>query len=702
MNGSLILAAALVGAEPVSSIKPEYPAFVFWFYIVLAVGFFSLAAVVLISHGKRVINQIAALLMFLGGIWAVAHGSIFTDADYAASYIRVSVAVSGPFVVCLWMLRGAIWGEPKSTHQLVSKSKYLWFLVVLMTAATFSPLFIPYESTWQTKLKGPLWVVIRYMPATIASIFLIAAWKDWRRLKELEGIRRFEAQILYLGGSIALLLATFRSFYRLVLSPDQTALVSGTIIAIFYAFLIYGVFSKRIFDATSVGVALAIFLSKFILSVGAYLTVSALGRHGEWHPQFLSLLAVASAIVSWTQSGRILPRLIKSKAEESCGILRKNIENSGQYYAEEDEVLSASVDAIRKWLGSESCVIFVDSIQGWRDHSETTQIPDSVVTYLQQNGWVSMAAIDRSWNKEPTKTIKPWLQRSGVEFAVRSAISSDFPDVIIGVSPHEYGKLYSHHNIKRTASVAGSVGKALHLCRLGLKGRHQGKAQAIQLIAAGLGHDLKQHTANFALFAELLETRHSEPQFRDKFLPRFKNQVKTLASYSGKMIEIGRPTGPKIQVIELGVIMHSILEKVAVHPTAQGIEIKSNFETPSPKVEIDPDLITRACLNLCVNAMQAMQRQSDSLDEPTLNVAVDSGDDSVRISIQDNGPGLPLHIRERLFEPFVRSTQPDGSGLGLYLAWDAVIQMGGTLHHDDCSPSGTRFLISWPAPRARD
>lgn len=679
--------------------KPEFPAYVFWFYVVLGVTFLTLAAVIATSQRQRVVNQVAAWLMALGGLWAFAHGSIFFDADYAAKFIRVSVAISGPFVAILWMLRGAIWDDSKSIRELIHATRGVWVWVTLLAITAFSPYFIPYESTWQTELRGPLWTVVRFMPAAMTSILLIAAWRDRRKLSDLAGIRRFEAQIVFIGGSIAALIASFRSFYRQILTPDQTALVSGTVILIFFVFLIYGIFSKRIFDAASVGIALTTTLAKFIFSVSSYLAVSALGKHWGWPQHFSSLLSIAAAIATWVQAGRLLPKFIKSKADETCSILRKNIENSGQYYSEEEKVLSVSLDAIKEWLAAESCWIFVNSIRGWQAYPDSIQIPNSMVSSLRQKDWISTAALERSWNRKLVEITKPWLRRHGVDFAVKSDPGPDDPEVIIAVSPHTKGRPYSYQNMKRTAAVANSVGIALRYCRLGLKGRERGKAQAIQLIAAGLGHDLKQHTASFGLFAELLETRHSEAQFRDKFLPHFRTQVETLATYSAKMIEIGNPSGPNIEAVELNTIMDSILKEIGIHPAAQGIQIKSDFEAPSLMWQIDSSLLRRACVNLCLNSIQAMHAQPDCADHSTLEITLNAGDDSVRICIQDNGPGLPPHIRTRLFEPFVRSTQPGGSGLGLYLAWDAVIQMGGTLHHEDRSPAGTRFLITLYSPK---
>jgi two-component system NtrC family sensor kinase len=69
---------------------------------------------------------------------------------------------------------------------------------------------------------------------------------------------------------------------------------------------------------------------------------------------------------------------------------------------------------------------------------------------------------------------------------------------------------------------------------------------------------------------------------------------------------------------------------------------------------------------------------------------------TVEIRVCDNGPGMPDHVRERIFQPFF-TTKPvgEGTGLGLSLCYDIIAKgHGGTLAVDTCEGQGTEFIIT--------
>ena len=74
-----------------------------------------------------------------------------------------------------------------------------------------------------------------------------------------------------------------------------------------------------------------------------------------------------------------------------------------------------------------------------------------------------------------------------------------------------------------------------------------------------------------------------------------------------------------------------------------------------------------------------------------------SGDLGVEISVQDNGPGIPDSIKEKIFQPFF-TTKPTGSGtgLGLSLSYDIVKAHGGELRVDSEEEKGTKFTLIIP------
>src|SRR5438874_2753903 len=114
-----------------------------------------------------------------------------------------------------------------------------------------------------------------------------------------------------------------------------------------------------------------------------------------------------------------------------------------------------------------------------------------------------------------------------------------------------------------------------------------------------------------------------------------------------------------------------------------------------PVLQVDPDHIKRAVLNLVDNAVGAVGSGGTvSLETEYVPEAA-----RVRLIVADTGPGVPSEDRDRLFLPYF-STKVTGMGLGLPIVSEIVNEHGGTIRVEDNQPSGTRFVIEVPVTRA--
>jgi two-component system nitrogen regulation sensor histidine kinase NtrY len=114
-----------------------------------------------------------------------------------------------------------------------------------------------------------------------------------------------------------------------------------------------------------------------------------------------------------------------------------------------------------------------------------------------------------------------------------------------------------------------------------------------------------------------------------------------------------------------------------------------------PLLQVDPDHIKRAVLNLVDNAVEAVG--------PGGTVTIETGwvpeTARARLVVADTGRGIPSEDRDKLFQPYF-STKVTGMGLGLPIVSEIVAEHGGTIRVEDNEPSGTRFVIEVPVTRA--
>ena len=113
-----------------------------------------------------------------------------------------------------------------------------------------------------------------------------------------------------------------------------------------------------------------------------------------------------------------------------------------------------------------------------------------------------------------------------------------------------------------------------------------------------------------------------------------------------------------------------------------------------PLLEVDPDHIKRAVLNLVDNAVEAVS----GAGEVTVETRRLGDGGRVQISVNDTGPGVRVEDREKLFLPYF-STKSTGMGLGLPIVHEIVAEHGGTIRVEDAAPRGTSFIIELPVAR---
>ena len=132
------------------------------------------------------------------------------------------------------------------------------------------------------------------------------------------------------------------------------------------------------------------------------------------------------------------------------------------------------------------------------------------------------------------------------------------------------------------------------------------------------------------------------------------------------------------------------------------ITLEKSFDPAAGDVDLFPQEITRALLNLISNGFYAATKRKAEANggdyEPTLAAATKSLGDSVEIRIRDNGTGIPPEVKEKLFNPFF-TTKPagEGTGLGLSISHDIIVkQHGGSIEVDTKLGDFTEFRIVLP------
>ena len=128
------------------------------------------------------------------------------------------------------------------------------------------------------------------------------------------------------------------------------------------------------------------------------------------------------------------------------------------------------------------------------------------------------------------------------------------------------------------------------------------------------------------------------------------------------------------------------------------VDIEMNLDAEVRKVNLVSEDFSRVIVNLCNNAFDAMRSKMNSeLYQPKLLVRTKAEGNQVIIEVEDNGPGIPDEIKDKILQPFFTTKKgTEGTGLGLSITHDIIKAHGGQLDIKSEIGIGSEFKISLP------
>jgi signal transduction histidine kinase len=253
------------------------------------------------------------------------------------------------------------------------------------------------------------------------------------------------------------------------------------------------------------------------------------------------------------------------------------------------------------------------------------------------------------------------------------------------------------------------------------------KLASLGQLTAGIAHEIKNplnFVNNFSgVSAELIDELQEalkDVSLNEKRRGEIRELMDTLRGNLEKVMQHGKRADAIVKnmllhsregsgehrVVDINAIVEESLN-LAYHGARaekQGfnITLQRSFDPGAGAIDVFPQDITRALLNLISNGFYAATRRKAEVNggdyEPTLTAATKNLGDRVEISIRDNGIGIPPEVKEKIFNPFF-TTKPagEGTGLGLSISHDIIVkQHGGTIEVDTQPGEFTEIRIILP------
>jgi signal transduction histidine kinase len=231
---------------------------------------------------------------------------------------------------------------------------------------------------------------------------------------------------------------------------------------------------------------------------------------------------------------------------------------------------------------------------------------------------------------------------------------------------------------------------------------------AIGQLVAGTAHELNNPLASVTSLVqsaiEELEEETTEPAARWEMLEDLKvadRELRRARDIISSLLDLSRQTRSYSESVAINRAVGDALQVLTGRIKRANVAIELQQDQHLPEVTGNFSALGQVVLNLIANALDAVSPGSGKI---RLTTSYRSSGSCVRLTVDDNGPGVPEAIRGRIFNPFF-TTKPVGSGtgLGLYICHEIVTRHGGTVTQERSAWGGARFVVDLKTmPRVAD
>lgn len=186
-----------------------------------------------------------------------------------------------------------------------------------------------------------------------------------------------------------------------------------------------------------------------------------------------------------------------------------------------------------------------------------------------------------------------------------------------------------------------------------------------------------------------------DPATTELYLGKIEASVQKLEGFVGEVLDHSRTVRKEIQVepVQIESLVNDIYDNLKYLDNFNRINFTFDFKVPL--ISTDKFLIKVALSNLLSNAIKYQKRYHDHPAE--IKVSTQMIDNQIQISITDNGEGIADAYKDRIFEMFYRGTSnSSGSGLGLYIAKEAIEKLHGSIAFETTYGKGSVFSLQLP------
>ena len=221
--------------------------------------------------------------------------------------------------------------------------------------------------------------------------------------------------------------------------------------------------------------------------------------------------------------------------------------------------------------------------------------------------------------------------------------------------------------------------------------RHTSYMASSMALSHGFFREINDTLTNIDVAATWIKelTREGNLDEIEKSLGQVKSEVLRSQKSIGKFLRFIRPGHPVITEVNINEILDDLLEFLSSELDFKNIKVKRDYQDHLPCIRSDPSKLRQVFQSVFLNAISAIGKDGE------INLTTGAYKNGVRVTIADNGPGIPQENIEKIFDPLF-TTKPEGSGLGLPICLNILKHMEGSISVRSEAGKGASFVIQLP------
>lgn len=386
--------------------------------------------------------------------------------------------------------------------------------------------------------------------------------------------------------------------------------------------------------------------------------------------QYLTRTVVARMSAKEIEAGRskdLLEAIIKAMGE-------------GLLFINNDAEVAISNPAARKWASGtpESLAAFPEKLV-----EHITELKQEYKETDKTDGRVDFEIEDRYVQAKSCPVMGEGQSRLGF--------------VIVGQDLTEHKKLES--DLRQQTEETSVINEMLKMSRVELA--HREKMVAIGQMATGIAHEIGNPLASLSSIVQYI-ARSAKESAQTEQLDLMKHQIERISKIIRRMLSLSRPATSEYKWVDVNSVIDSTLALVKFDKRAKFVEFVNEPNSQLPMVWLNPLHYEQVLLNIVINALDAMAAKNDDRSS-RLQITRRFVDDTVEVRVIDTGIGMEQDVCRKAFESFFTTKElGKGTGLGLYISYNLITEVDGTIELDSEPGKGTTVIIRVPVRPKKD